>query len=123
MIVPLLALAMLAPQTTSEPCRVIHGRAIYYTGDGQLRIWNIGTHHLFMPGERASTEVDDGWDKVIDLLATGGQKPEVFDRNALFADFLICPIEPFREGSAQPAEVRRIDHPHVVSRDHDGERR
>jgi hypothetical protein len=120
MIAPLFALAMLVPQATAEPCQVIHGRAIYYTGDGQLRIWHIGTHHLFMPGEWPSTEAD-GWDKVIDLLAAGGERPEVFNRNVLFADFLICPTKRFREGSSQPAEVRRIYHPHVVSRDHDGE--
>jgi len=124
MIGPILVLAMLVPQT-AEPCRVIHGRAIYYTGDGQLRIWHIGTHHTFMPDESRAPDTDDfspSWDKVVDLLAAGGKQPEVFDHNALFADFLVCPRERFREGASQPAQVRRVYHPHVVSRDHDGER-
>jgi hypothetical protein len=29
----------------------IHGRANYYGGDGQLRIWRIGTHHEYQPDE------------------------------------------------------------------------
>jgi len=35
----------------AEACQTIHGRAIYYSGDGQLRIWHIGTHHTFRPDD------------------------------------------------------------------------
>jgi hypothetical protein len=120
MIVPLLVLALL-PLQSVEPCRIIHGRATYYTGDGQLRIWHIGTHHTFRPDESRAPDTDDfspSWDKVVELLSAGGKEPEVFDRNELFADFLICPTQRYREGASQPAQVRHVYHPHVVSRDH-----
>src|ERR1700761_634214 len=45
-----LALTLAAPALrAAEPCRVIHGRARAYPADGQLRIWDIGTHHTFSP--------------------------------------------------------------------------
>ena len=123
MLVPLLALTLLIPHTP-EPCHVIHGRAVFYSGDGQLRIWHIGTHHEFRPDDLRTPENEDvsvSWEKVFDLLAAGGRRPEVFDQNALYADFLICPTEPFRKGAVQSAKVRHIYHPHILPRARDGE--
>lgn len=121
-----MAVLLLIPVHASaiEPCQRIHGRAIYYTGDGQLRIWHIGTHHTFSPGyPRSSAEdFDDTWEPVVQLLRKGGgTDTEAFDRNALFADFLTCPTEPFHAGATQSATVKHIYHPHVVPRDRDGE--
>jgi hypothetical protein len=108
-------------QQRVEPCRLIHGRATYYTGDGQLRIWHVGTRHTFRPDELRTPDNADfspSWDKVIYLLAAGEKEPEVFDHKELFADFTMCPTQRYREGASQPAQVRNIYHPHVVSRDH-----
>jgi hypothetical protein len=33
----------------------------------------------------------------------------------LFADFTICPSEPFKPGAAQPAIVKSVKHPHVIA--------
>jgi len=33
---------------------------------------------------------------------------------ALFADFTVCPTEPFRKGAAQPVIVKKVEHPYVV---------
>jgi len=42
-----LILLMSPSLSLAETCREIHGRAVFYSGDGQLRIWHIGTHHEF----------------------------------------------------------------------------
>jgi hypothetical protein len=47
-----------------ESCLAIHGRLHYYGGDGQLRIWQIGTHHEFTPDEST-------WDTTIGWLRAG----------------------------------------------------
>ena len=39
-----LLLTLSSEAQTTESCRVIHGRERRYCGDGQLRIWHIGTH-------------------------------------------------------------------------------
>lgn len=120
MLAPLLVLAMLVPESV-EPCRVIPGRATYATGNGQFRIWHVGTDHTFRPDDLRTADNADfspSWEKVFDLLAADGRQPEVFGHNQLFADFLICPTEPFRRGASQAAQVRRIYRPHVVYRDH-----
>jgi hypothetical protein len=35
----------------AESCLTVHGRAHLSGGDGQLRIWHIGTHHEYEPDE------------------------------------------------------------------------
>jgi len=91
----------------------IHGRAHLYSGDGQLRIWHIGTHHEYEPDDASS-------DRVIDWLLAG-LKPSERQEYAtpasavyLFADFLICPTEPFKKGSVQRAEIKSALHRHYV---------
>src|SRR4030095_15770104 len=49
-----LALLALSPLWATEPCKVIRGRARVYGGDGQLRIWHVGTHHDYQPEESSS---------------------------------------------------------------------
>jgi hypothetical protein len=97
----------------TEPCRVLHGRARFYSGDSQLRIWEIGTHHEYRPDDSSSDEVI-GW------LEAGVPKSErtkyvtpasVVD---LYADFLVCPTEPFRKGSVQQAKLKSASHRHYV---------
>jgi hypothetical protein len=91
-----LAMPMLA-----EPCREIHGRARLYTGDGQLFIWHIGTHHEFWILDDAS------WDVIFKYIPNGGGKD-------LFGDFTVCPTKPYRKGAAQSAIVKSVRHPHLV---------
>jgi hypothetical protein len=97
----------------AEPCVTIHGRANLYGGDLQLRIWHIGTHHEYEPDESS-------WDKVFDWLYSGVKKSDRQNYAIpassvyLFADFLICPTEPFKEGSVQQANVKSASHRRYV---------
>jgi hypothetical protein len=96
-----------------QGCSTIHGRLHYYGGDGQLRIWHIGTHHDFTPDESS-------WDKVVEWLRAGvrpSDKQDYADPAIavdLFGDFQICPTEPFRKGAVQQAKVISVTHRHYV---------
>lgn len=108
-----LLLTPVASVYAGEQCMVVHGRARLYSGDLQLRIWSIGTHHEYAP-------VDSSWDRVIQWLAAGVPDSEksryTIPASAvdLYADFLICPTEPFVEGSVQQAEVKIASHRRYV---------
>jgi hypothetical protein len=92
-----------------EGCSTIHGRLHYYGGDGQLRIWHIGTHHDFTPDEST-------WDMVREWLVEGVKPSERTDYADpatavdLFGDFQICPTEPFHKGAVQQAKVKAVTH-------------
>ena len=99
----ILALGVVS-SSASEPCQEIHGRARLYTGDGQLFIWHIGTHHEFWILD------DPSWDLVFRYIPNGGGED-------LFAGFTVCPTRKYRRGAAQPATVKSIRNPHLVSLD------
>jgi hypothetical protein len=88
-----------------EPCITIHGRATWYRGDGSFALWHIGTHHTFYLSSKESYEL------VCQYFACDSP-----DRQpALFADFTICPTEPFRKGAQQGAIIKEIEHPIVIT--------
>jgi hypothetical protein len=99
----------------AEPCQTIHGRAIYYPADGQLRLWHIGTHHEFEP-DAYQGKTPNPWDKIITLLKAGDTSPAAGSNNALYGDFVVCPTKPYREGAVQPANIRSMSHLRVVPR-------
>ena len=111
----LLCLALIAAlqMHAAEPCMTIHGRAVYYGGDGQLRIWHIGTHHEYEPDESS-------WDRVIGWLEAGIKDSDKSNYASpasavyLFGDFLVCPTEPFKKGSVQEATIKTVSHRHYV---------
>jgi hypothetical protein len=93
----------------ADSCFTIHGRAHYYAGDGQLRIWHIGTHHEFEPDEST-------WERVKGWLESGVTEA---DRKRyaipvsmidLFADFSVCPVEEYKAGSVQKARIVSAAH-------------
>ncbi len=92
---------------------MIHGRANFYGGDGQLRIWHIGTHHTYEPDEAS-------WDRVMKWLEDGVPASEkanyAIPASAvyLYADFLVCPIEPFKQGAVQRATIKSASHRRYV---------
>jgi hypothetical protein len=110
-----LACLLIFPITASaaDPCFVIHGKAHLYGGDGQLRIWHVGTHHEFEPDETT-------WDTVVGWLDAGLKKgdSERFASPAsnlmLFGDFTVCPTEPFRQGAVQKAKIVSVKNRHYV---------
>ena len=108
-----LGLGVVLPMHAAQPCMTIHGRAHYYGGDGQLRIWHIGTHHEYEPDATS-------WDRVMGWLSAG-VKPSDRSKYAspesmvnLFGDFLICPTEPFKKGSVQRAKIKSVTHRRYV---------
>jgi hypothetical protein len=101
-----LALQMAFGQPSfAGPCREIHGRAVLYSGDSFLEIWHVGTHHTFFVVDEKSSNLIFGY----------LHYPES-DHQALFADFTLCPTKKYRQGSSQPAIVKRIRNPRVVAR-------
>ncbi len=95
---------------------LIHGRAHLYGGDGQLRIWHIGTHHEYEPDETSWRTVE----KWLDAGVKDSDKANyAWPASAvdLFADFLICPTEPFKNGSVQRAKVKSASHRRYVRSD------
>jgi len=72
-----------------------------------------GTHHEYAPDDSSRPRVEE-W------LGNGVKdtdKPKYASPASmvcLFADFLICPIEPFKEGSVQQAEVKSASHRHYI---------
>jgi hypothetical protein len=91
----------------------IHGRAHFYNGDGQLRIWHIGTHHEYEPDESS-------WDRVIGWLEAGVNNSDKSNYTTpasvmyLFGDFLVCPTKPFKKGAVQEAKIMSVSHRHYV---------
>ncbi len=98
----------------AEPCISFHGRAHWYGGDGQARIWRIGTHHEFTPDETT-------WEQVTAWIEAGVQPADKLrwaapaSRIDLFADFVVCPTEPIRAGSVQTAKILSATHRRYVS--------
>jgi len=93
----------------------IHGRLHLYGGDGQLRIWQIGTHHDFTPDD-SSRGMVVGW---LENNASESDKKSLACpacASDLYADFLICPKEPYKKGSVQSAKIISATHRHYVHR-------
>jgi len=119
--VVLLAFVVVAPAYAAEPCKVIHGRAHFYGGDGRIRIWHIGTRHEYEPADETSGS------RVLKWLEEGVKEP--YKKSAtpassvyLFADFLVCPIEESRKGEVQRAQIKSASPRHYVSADQVRER-
>jgi hypothetical protein len=94
----------------------IHGRAHLYGGDGQLRIWHVGTRHDYEPDESS-------WRRVQGWLEAGVKDSDKANYASpastvyLFADFLLCPTEAYRNGAVQRARVISVYHRRYVRAD------
>lgn len=96
-----------------HPCRVIRGRAHLYGGDGQLRIWQIGTPHEYQPDEAS-------WGVVMAWLEAGVKKSDRRNYASpastvyMLGDFVVCPTEPFKKGAVQTASIQSVKHRRYV---------
>ena len=93
----------------AESCFTIHGRAHLYGGDGQLRIWQIGTKHEYVP-DGTSWATVERWLEAGVKDSDRSKYASPASHVSLFADFLICPTEPFKAGSVQQAKVVSAQH-------------
>ncbi len=85
------------------PCRQVHGRAAFYNGGSTLRVWAVGTHHMF-------------W--IQDDTPAAGMTEELikdFDHQ-MFADFELCSTQPFVPGHMQKARLKAFNHARVTLR-------
>ena len=82
-------------------CVWVHGRLRYGSGTPAVRLWKIGTHHVFgiLSGPRTSDDLDN---EHPELPANVADKLQPF-KNQVFGDFEICPLEPEKPGSMQSA--------------------
>ena len=101
-----LALSLTLPLTLGLPspieaCREIHGSANFYTGDGQTRIWHIGTHQDFAISDQ------DSYQLLLRYIPEDGSK-------TLYGDFTVCPAEKYVQGAAQPVVLKKVRHPVVM---------
>jgi hypothetical protein len=84
-----------------------------YGGDGQLRVWHIGAHHEYEPDVSS-------WQRVIQWLEAGVNDKEKSRWASpgtmvkLYADFVVCPVEPFRQGGVQKAVIESATHRHYT---------
>jgi len=109
----LLVTAALPDCLAAEPCQAFHGRITFYSGDGQLRLWHIGTHHEFEP-DYWGADRGASWDKAVKLLKATNESAGAASDNVLYADFVVCSTKPWRKGWVQPAIIRSMTHVHVV---------
>ncbi|MGA1983847.1 MAG: hypothetical protein ABSG84_15450 [Acidobacteriaceae bacterium] len=93
----------------AQSCLTIHGRARFYSGDSQLRIWHIGTHHEFAIYDDTSSGMLFKYLCSPKYACTIENPPK-----SLYADFTVCPTEKFKPGAAQPVTVKGIKHAAVV---------
>ena len=113
MLVPCACIAIFTgPCHAADSCQWIRGRAHLYGGDGQLRIWHIGTHHEFTPDEASGRDVLRWLDEGVSPADRHYASPA--STVYLFGDFLICPTEPFKKGAVQRALVKDVKHRHYM---------
>lgn len=88
-----------------ESCEKIRARAVYYSGDSYLEIWRIGADHTFFVVDEKSADL------ILETMHYNVDRP----LQALYGDFTVCPTQPYKEGHAQAAIVKRIENPRVVT--------
>ena len=94
----------------------IHGRLnVYNGGYPNLRIWQIGTHHMFgIYGDAADLRCARGGacsrgnDYDESKLPSSLERLDLL-RSTIFGDFEIRVLEPFRQGHMQPACIIDAD--------------
>jgi hypothetical protein len=93
-----------ASEKASGECYTVRGRLQYYNGGPSTRIWVVGTSRML--GVRDEEE---------GLAANVRAMLKDFD-DVIFADFVVCPLTPRREGHMQMVRVesaKRIRHERI----------
>jgi hypothetical protein len=106
------AIVCKAPANASA-CTTIHGRLRFGSGTPALRLWHIGTTHEFGIFSGPDAEMYDPGDnehpQLPGRLGTilGARKS---DEPTIYADFDVCPLEPFIPGHMQAACIASATH-------------
>jgi hypothetical protein len=81
-------------------CAVVRGRLAFYNGGSPEWVWAVGTHHMYW--------IEDGPPNIEKLLADWD--------HVLYADFLLCPTTPYKDGYAQGARIKELLSPRLALR-------
>lgn len=77
-----------------------------YNGSPSLRLWEIGTHHLFgFPVDDAALSKCPQCDTDVPVLPANLAKVFKGLENEVFGDFRVCPSEPMKRGHMQSAHL------------------
>ena len=119
----LLTSALALKGATNQSCKAgsedaslihVHGRlSVYNGGYPNLRLWQIGTHHLFgiysdpadlrCNREGTCNELGDEDTKLPGNLESLMRLPNPLFQFSVYGDFEVRPLEPFRPGHMQAA--------------------
>jgi len=91
----------------------IHGRLQYGNGTRALRLWHVGTNHKFGIYSGLYAKERDPLDSEHPQLPGELQKlfdgPDLYEP-IIFADFQVCPLEPYIAGHMQAACIESATH-------------
>jgi hypothetical protein len=98
-------------------CYMTHGRLAVYNGSVNWRLWKIGTHNLLgiysgpaaMP-HRYETLDSESPELPANLRAVFDSVDNPVYEVEVFADFEVCPLEPYIEGHMQAACIESATH-------------
>ncbi len=100
--VPKRKIACKTPEN-SATCYWVHGRLNFANGNPSIRVWKIGTRHIFgiISGPGAEKWISE--DSLHPELPANVDRAFKSISTQLFADFEICPLEPEVTGEMQAA--------------------
>ena len=95
-------------------CLHIHGRLNQGNGTPSTRLWHIGTHHEFgiYSNQYGLLHDDTTLDNEDPTLPASVERQRTKDRflGYVYADFEVCPLEPYKEDHMQAACIQSATH-------------
>lgn len=94
----------------SGSCLWVHGRLSAANGNPTIRLWKIGTRHVFsiLSGPGSLDRNPD--DSLAPELPTNVQRAFKSPTTRIYADFEVCPLEPEKPGEMQDACIESARH-------------
>jgi hypothetical protein len=90
----------------NEDCRWIHGHLQTYNGTPTLRVWEVGTHHLFGLGTNyESLNRCKHCDPDAPDLPPNVERVFEGFKTVVWGEFEVCPLAPYKSGHMQPAHL------------------
>lgn len=84
-------------------CYWVHGRLGVANGNPTIRLWKIGTHHMFGILSGPGSLDRDPDDSLEPELPSNVERAFKTLTTRIYADFEICPLEPEKSGEMQDA--------------------
>ncbi len=94
-------------------CGWVHGRFAIYNGHSVARIWVIGSSHILA---QYDDDGDSNFPAELDARRWA-KNPGDLMKKAVYGDFYVCAVEPYRSGRMQHVKIRRTKNLIVADRD------